>query len=176
MDLHIALKEQFHAGLAMLRQCIELCPEDLWTVGAHPRQYWRVVFHAAFFTQLGIGKDVQAFRKWPGCREDSHRLWDDPAYLEPYELPEGFPLYSGEQMLDYVAFIDQLVDSTIDSLDLESNETGFPWYDNMSKLSNVLMTLRHLQGHVGQCSELLMARGIDIDWIAKAASLNDSSY
>jgi hypothetical protein len=29
------------------------------------------------------------------------------------------------------------------------------------------MNLRHLQGHVGQLSELLMAKGIDTDWICK---------
>lgn len=38
----------------------------------------------------------------------------------------------------------------------------------MSKLSHELMNLRHTQGHVGQLSELLMARGIDTDWISKS--------
>ena len=31
-------------------------------------------------------------------------------------------------------------------------------------LARHLMTLRHLQGHVGQLSELWLARGIDVDW------------
>jgi hypothetical protein len=38
----------------------------------------------------------------------------------------------------------------------------------MGKLSHQILNLRHLQGHVGQLSELLMARGIDIDWVSKA--------
>ncbi len=38
----------------------------------------------------------------------------------------------------------------------------------MSKLSHQLMNLRHRQGHIGQLSELLMARGIDTDWVAKS--------
>ncbi len=32
------------------------------------------------------------------------------------------------------------------------------------------MSLRHIQGHVGQLSELLMAHGIDTDWVSKADS------
>jgi hypothetical protein len=38
----------------------------------------------------------------------------------------------------------------------------------MSKLSHELMNLRHTQGHVGQLSELLMARGIDTGWVARS--------
>ena len=61
-----------------------------------------------------------------------------------------------------------MVDPTVDQLNLDSDETGFSWYKNMSKLSHQLMSLRHLQGHVGQLSELLMARGIDTDWVARS--------
>jgi len=39
----------------------------------------------------------------------------------------------------------------------------------MSKLSHQIMNLRHIQGHVGQLSELLMAKGIDTDWTAKSS-------
>jgi hypothetical protein len=46
----------------------------------------------------------------------------------------------------------------------------------MSKLSHELMNLRHIQGHVGQLSELLMVAGIDTRWIARAAHLQDKSY
>ena len=60
-----------------------------------------------------------------------------------------------------------MIDPTVDQLDLASDETGFSWYKNMSKLSHQLMNLRHMQGHVGQLSELLMARGIDTDWVAQ---------
>ena len=42
----------------------------------------------------------------------------------------------------------------------------------MSKLSHELMNLRHTQGHVGQLSELLMARGIDTDWTSKATAMD----
>ena len=153
----------------MLAACVEKCPEDLWLVGKHPRAFWRIVFHNVFFTHLYLGQNEAAFQPWPGRKEDIHHgLWEDPAYMEPYELPEDVASYSKDEMRDYIRFVDTLIDPTLDQLDLDSDETGFSWYPNMSKLSHELMNLRHLQGHVGQLSELLMASDTDIDWVGKS--------
>ena len=168
MDIRSALKEQYHAALVMLAQCIEVCPDDLWTSGKHPRSFWRIAFHAAFYAHLYLMQNEAAFQPWPGRREGiHHNLWEAPADMEPYELPEGVDSYTQTEMLEYVKFIDGLVDPTIDSLDLDTDDSGFPWYKKISKLSHELMSVRHIQGHVGQLSELLMMRDIDIDWVGK---------
>jgi hypothetical protein len=172
MDIRQALKEQYHAGLAMLTECVEKCPDEnennLWLAGQHPRTFWRISFHAAFYTHLYLGQNEAAFAPWPGRKEAIHHgLWEQPAEVEPYELPENAMVYSKAEMLAYIAFIGGLVDTTVDNLDLDSEETGFSWYKNMTKLSHQLLNLRHLQGHVGQLSELLMAREIDINWVSK---------
>lgn len=165
MELRQALKEQYHAGLAMLAECVEKCPEGMWIEGEHPRTFWRIAFHAAFYTHLYMGQNEEAFQPWPGRREGiDHGLWEDPAH------PEGAEIYRRNEILDYIRFVDGLVDPTVDQLNLDADETGFSWYDvvpGMSKLSHELMNLRHTQGHVGQLSELLMAKGIDADWISK---------
>jgi hypothetical protein len=172
MKLRQALKEQYHAALAMLAECVEKCPEEMWLEGKHPRTFFRIAFHAAFGTHVGMGQNEAAFQPWPRRRAGIHPgLWEDPANVEPYELPEGAESYGRNEMLDYIRFVDELVDATVDQLDLDSDETGFPWYPNMSKLSHELMNLRHTQAHVGQLSELLMARGIDTDWVAKSGGL-----
>ncbi len=172
MEIRDALKEQHHAGLAMLADCVEKCPESTWTEGKHPRTFWRIAFHAAFFTHLYMGQNEEAFQPWPGRKEGIHqRLWSNPEEVEPFELPEGAEIYLRNEILDYVRFIDGIVDSTVDQLDLDSDETGFSWYKNMSKLSHQLLNLRHLQGHVGQLSELLMALEIDTNWISKSGGL-----
>ncbi len=167
MDIRGALKEQYHAGLAMLAECVEKCPEDMWTAGTHPRPFWRIAFHAAFFTQLYLGQDESVFEPWPGCHGIDPTLFTDPANLEPYELPEEARACTKREISDYIGFVDFRVDALVDSLDLDRNDAGIPWYEGISKLSHVLMNLRHIQGHVGQLSELLMARGIDTDWIAR---------
>jgi hypothetical protein len=175
MELREALKEQYHAGLAMLAECVGKCPEERWLAGEHPRTFWRIAFHAAFYTHLYLGQDEAAFQPWPGRREGIHpRLWDEPAEVEPYELPEGAEVYRKDEILAYLRFVDRLVNPTVDRLDLDSEETGFSWYRKMSKLSHQLMNLRHLQGHVGQLSELLMAQGIDTDWIPTASVMRDA--
>lgn len=153
MELRQALKEQYHAGLAMLAECVEKCPEDVWLEGEQPRTFGSIAFHAAYFTHLYLGQNEAACQPWPGQR------------------PEGDEGYGRNEILDYIRFIDVLIDPTVDQLDLDSDETGFSWYPNMSKLSHQLMNLRHTQGHVGQLSELLMAKGIDTDWIARSGGL-----
>jgi hypothetical protein len=172
MELRPALKEQYHAGLAMLAECVEKCSEDLWLEGEPPRTFWRIAFHAAFFTHLYLGQDEAAFQPWPGRREGiHHRLWHGPGDGEPVGLLERAEIYSRNEILDYIRFVDELVDPIVDQLNLASDETGFSWYPNMSKLSHQLMNLRHTQGHVGQLSELLMARGFDTGWVARSGGL-----
>lgn len=174
MQLKEALKEQYHAGLAMLAECVEKCPDELWLTGEHPRTFFRIAFHAAFFTQLYLGQDEAAFQPWPGRREGLHPgLWEDPAYMEPYELPEEAETYSRAELLDYLRYVDALVDPLVDGLDLDTGYSGFRWYPSIGKLSHELMNLRHLQGHVGQLSELLMARGIDTDWVSRGSGQED---
>ncbi len=174
MELRQALKEQCHAGLGMLAECVEKCPEDLWLAGEPPRAFWRIVWHAAYFTQSYVAPNEAAFNgsvaDWPlavrtvlGVSETQQA-----SAIEPYELQEGVTPLTRQEMQDYIAYVRGLIDATVESLDLDSQETGFSWYPNMSKLSHELMNLRHLQGHVGQLSELLMARGIDVAWIAKS--------
>ena len=168
MDIQTALKEQYHAALAMLADCVEQCPDEIWTSGTHPRTVWRIALHAAFFTQLYLGQDLDAFQPWTASPEEYRVLWTQEQDVEPYELPETIEPLSREDMRAYIAFVDSLIDDTINHLDLEAAETGIPWYKGMSKLSHEIMNLRHTQGHVGQLSELLMAHGIDTRWVAKA--------
>lgn len=169
MNVRQALTEQYHAGLAMLAECVEKCPEETWLAGAYPRTFWRIAFHAAFFTHLYLGQNEEAFQLWPGRREGIHtRLWHRPSEMEPYELPEEAEIYRKREILDYIRFVDALVAPTVAQLDLDAEETGFSWYKNMSKLSHQFLNLRHLQGHVGQLSERLMAQGIETEWIARS--------
>lgn len=182
MDLRGSLKGQYHAGLAMLAQCVELCPDDLWAAPNEPntppeepwggeRSFWRIAFHDAYFTHLYLGQNEAAFLPPPvGSavrRPDFKGMWEEPWDLEPFELPHGSKPSTQSEILEYIAYVDGLIDSTVDGLDLDTAESGFHWYKNITKLSHQLMNLRHLQGHVGQLSELLMKHGIDTDWQAR---------
>ncbi|MGC4043295.1 MAG: hypothetical protein QM758_05790 [Armatimonas sp.] len=176
MNLRLALIEQYRAGLGMLAQCVEICPDDLWTAGTPPREFWRIVWHTAYFTQNYLVQTEDEFNRsagdWPEAVRSAlgvnttQRAMD----VEPYERPAGITPLTRQELGEYIEGISRSVDSTVEGLDLDREDTGFSWYPNMTKLSHELMNLRHIQGHVGQLSELLMARGIDIDWISNLAS------
>ncbi len=183
MDVRHALKEQYLGGLKMLAQCVERCPQDLWidpnwpiVPGEHReglRAFWRIAFHDIYFTHLYLGQGIDAFQppsaeSGVGSRSDFDAMWRAPWDLEPYDLPQGTEPCRQSEMLEYIAYVHGLIDATVDDLDLDTEESGFPWYKRISKLSHQMMNLRHLQGHVGQLSELLMKRGIDIDWTARS--------
>ncbi len=174
MGLQQALKEHYHAGLTMLAECVEKCPEDMWLAGEHPRPFWRIVWHAAYFTHNYAVQNEETFNgsvaEWPWAVREALGVSDTQRAIdvEPYELPEGVAPLTQREVGDYIVYVCGLINATVNSLDLDSPETGFSWYPNMTKLSHELMNLRHTQGHIGQLSELLMTRGIDIDWIAKS--------
>lgn len=152
----------------MLADCVGKCPEDQWTSGTYPRYFWRIAFHAAFFTHLYLGQNYEAFQPWPGRQEWIYDdMWSNPAYVEPYELPDSAEVFSQQDMLSYIAYVDGLVGPIVDALDLDVDESGFSWYENFSKLSHQLMNIAHINSHVGQLSELLMAKDIEIEWIPK---------
>lgn len=165
MDLEKALTGQFRAGLAMLRECVQLCPDDLWaaTVDKPPRTFWRIAYHAALYTHFYLGQNEGVFAPWDKHVRHAPMTFAD----EGQELPPADTLYTQD---DVVAYIDGLSDrmaDTIAALDLGSPESGFPWYPDFPKLDHVLLTLRHLGVHVGQLQELLFARGIEPDWVSR---------
>ena len=161
----------------MLAECVEKCPEDLWPEGEHPRTFWRIAWHTAYYTHNYVVQDEEAFNgsvtAWPLGVKDALGVGatQKAIDIEPYELPEGVTPLTRREVRDYIAYVCGLIDATVDGLDMERPETGFSWYPDMTKLSHVLMNLRHLQGHVGQLSEILMAQGIDTAWLAKSDGL-----
>jgi hypothetical protein len=159
MEAASALKSQYRAGLAMLRQAVERFPSEAWLGGEHPRNPWRIAYHAVFYTHLYLQPSSDDFQPWAGHRDTIAELW---------RMPPMVTAYSQAQVIEYIDLVAGKIDALIDRLDLESSATGFSWYPEMTKLEHQMMNLRHLQGHVGQLSEILMAQGIEIDWKGKA--------
>lgn len=161
MDIRDALKGQYHAAYRMLRNCVEVCPDDVWLSGKCPREFWKIAYHAAFYGHLYLGQSEAAFQRWSKHRDGADELYEEDA--KPVEA------YSRDEMMEYIDYIRTLIDPTIDSLDLDTSDSGFHWYKNIAKLEHEILSIRHVQGHVGQLSELLMARGIDSSWISRRA-------
>jgi hypothetical protein len=158
MDIRAVLKRQHYASLAMLRQAVEICPEDLWLSGEHPRNYWRIAYHAAGYAHLYLYDDLASWKPWEKARNEC-------TYLEG-EV-EVMPPYTKAEMLDFIDLIVSEVDARIDAIDIEAPNCGFKWYPTVTRLELFILSLRHLHGHIGQLSELLIAQGLDVDWIGQ---------
>jgi hypothetical protein len=182
MDFKPAFIGQFKAALAMLRSCVTQCPAELW-VDPCPeidegdrviyRPFWRIAFHAVYFAHLYLGQNDSAFVPPPNTlevrkRADFAGLWGPGWELEPFELPKAALPVSQADLIGYIDWLSTHVEPTVEGLDMSHPSSGFPWYPNHNKLEHELLNLRHLQGHVGQLEELLMARGLDPQWISRA--------
>ncbi len=164
MELKKALTGQFRAGLAMLRECVALCPEELWAtiVDKPPRTFWRIAYHASFYTHFYLSQSHTMFKAWDKHIDHAVMTFVD----EDQELPPEGTFYSKGDLLEFIDFLSEKMGNIIESLDLESAESGFPWYEDFPKLDHVLLTLRHLGVHVGQLQELLFAHSIEPDWVS----------
>ncbi len=159
MDLIRALSGQYRGNLAMLRQCITDVDERTWLGGTHPRTFWRICYHALYYTHLYLMPTEHDFVRWEKHR-DCTDLWDE----EGTNPPEVEP-YTQSEMLEYLDCLDSKIVEFVSALDLTSTESGFSWYPKLEKLDHQILNVRHLGIHLGQLSELAMQGGVDeIQW------------
>lgn len=70
-ELPGVLKSQYHTSLAMLREAIEQCPDDLWLDMRPKNAFWQVAYHSLFFAHLYVGQDEAAFTPWAEHQRDN---------------------------------------------------------------------------------------------------------
>ncbi|HEX7005220.1 MAG TPA: DinB family protein [Trueperaceae bacterium] len=161
-----ALKRQYHAGLAMLRETIENCPEAEWTSRQHTNAYWQIAYHVLYFTHLYLQIEEAAFVPWSAHQSD---VQHEDGIAGPADPQSDLPLlprpYTRQEALEYLQLCDSLVDDAVDTMDLNSPDSGFSWYP-ISKLEHQLVNLRHLQHHTAQLADRLRAStGAGTRWV-----------
>jgi hypothetical protein len=150
--LRDVLKSQYHASLAMLRDVIEACPDDVWQSDAHRNRYWQIVYHVLFFTHLYLMPNEAAFVPWSGHRGERGDGTDGTDSDSP-DPPIPTP-YTKAETLAYWTVCDDMVDGAIDALDLDSPNSGFDWYP-IPKLEHQIVNIRHIQHHTAQLADRL---------------------
>lgn len=164
--IRTALKVQYHAALAMLRQAVELCPDELWTSSAQINAPWQMAYHTLFFTHLYLQPTDDDFRPWLGHQAG---VQNPDGIGGPDDPSSGLPLlpdpYSREQVLAYWAFVDEMVDGAVDAMDVLSPESGFSRYP-IPKLEHQIANIRHAQhGAAHLAARLRAALDLGIDWV-----------
>lgn len=161
MTFRDAIKNQTHAALHMLAECIEGCPPDLWLSGPHPRHYWKIAYHVTAFAHCFLHPSLDAWERWEHHRREAGWTYSD----DGEEIPVIDP-YTPEQVMEYLRLIQSQVDEKIDALDLDEDYCGIPWYPELSRAELLILNVRHISEHVGQLHELRIAAGLDVDWRA----------
>lgn len=170
--LRHALKSQYHASLATLRQAIDKCPDDLWVSDDYLNPFWRIAYHSLYFLHLYIQPHVSDFCPWEHHQEGAQDMDDYPsppeieALFTPHDRPKYVDkVYTKAEVLEYADFCEQMIDDAVDALDLLSPESGFVWY-KISKIEFQFVTIRHLQHHAAQLGERLRTSSdIELTWV-----------
>ena len=173
--LRSAIKAQYHAALAMLRQAIERCPDDLWVSAAYPNRSWRMAYHTIYYTHLYLNPTLENFRPWEHHQtriqhmDGIHGDSDLEEFLElPHRPPQSGKPYSKAEVLAYWRQCDAMVDRMVDALDLLGAGSGFPWA-KVPKAQHQMMNIRHIQHHAAQLADRLRSiTNIGIDWVRSA--------
>ena len=165
-NVKATLTSQYRAGLAMLRDAIERCPDAEWSGTAHTNQFWQIAYHAAFFTHFYCAVDEATFVPWEQHHAKNQNPDGIPGPPDPASsLPLIPPMYTREQLLHYCTFIDAGIPGWLAAIDIASTNSGFPWY-KISKLEHQLVNLRHLQHHTAQLADRLRSvADIGVKWV-----------
>ena len=133
---------QFEAALAMLKQCVERCPPDLWESQVAALTVRQIAYHTLFFVDFYLTPQEDAFEL-----RELHRVGGDE------REPVNSPGLTQEQTLAYVAVCLEKLRLIIAG---ETEETlrgpsGFSWC-KFPRAEMHLYSLRHVQHHTGQLS------------------------
>ena len=166
------LKSQYHASLAMLRDTIERCPDALWTSGDYLNPFWRIAYHALYYTHFYLQPNADSFRPWEHHQtgiqfmDDQERPPDRAGIGElPHRPPRTGKPYIKEEVLAYWNICHSAIDRAVDALDISNPDCGFFWY-KVSKIEHQVISLRHLQHHMAQLGDRIRAAtNTGIGWV-----------
>jgi hypothetical protein len=153
---------QYRASLAMLRNAIETCPEDLWLATNYLNRFWHIAYHAVFLTHLYVQSSQADFQPWTKHQPDSQHLGPRPSTpTEERVLPAS---YSKEDVLEYLQLCNAEVDAKVPQFGLWA-DSGFHWLP-FNRFEVHLYNIRHLQHHTGQLADRLRTvADIGVPWI-----------
>lgn len=165
MTYQKVFRSQYQAALEMLKQTVSQCPELIWDSPDDKTKFWRIAYHALFFTHLYLQETEHDFTAWSGHRDEYEFL--GPIPWENNRLPKTGDPFTREEILAYLAVCGQQIDEKTQQFDPEAG-SGFSWLP-MSKLELHIYNIRHLQQHTAELMERLGTRTeIRLNWVVKS--------
>jgi hypothetical protein len=164
MDLRAEISSQYLATLAMMKQVIEKCPDDLWQSADATNHFWHIAYHPLFYTHLYAQPKEATFTPWEKHRPNLNSF--GPPHWAPDEAWERGEPYSRAEVLDYLTICQKEVIQQTSQLNPEA-PSGFDWIP-LNKLELQFYNIRHLQLHIGELCERLWAEAqIEVRWVGQ---------
>jgi len=156
MNIKQVIQSQYLAALAMLKQVIERCPQNVWDNPQDTFKFWSKAYHTVFFVHLYLQDAEKDFVEW-----------------EKHHDPDGDVPFSKDEVLEYLAFAEKQVMERVPVTDLEA-ESGFHWYP-VDKLELQFINIRHVQQHTGELYECLGIREKmeDLRWVGYSKTIKE---
>lgn len=153
-EIRRALRSQYGAAFAMVREAIEQCPTDAWDAAHDANRTWQIAYHALFYAYLYLQPSLAAFQPSPHHRAGYEDMSMTPA-----------PACTPEELLAFLATCQACADTTLATLD-PAAPSGFHWLP-MNKLELQIYNIRHIQTHAGELAERLSQRaGGAVSWVS----------
>ena len=150
-----AISSQYFAGLEKMTRLVMACPEELWLSNTNPNPIWRLCYHTLFFFRMYLNQNLEEHIPWIHHIEDANNM-GIVLDSEPY---------SKDQMLEFITHCKNLIAPSLNKMDINADDSGFPWYD-VNKAEHTIINLRHLQHHVGQIQDRMRnTHDIRVPWI-----------
>lgn len=137
------LRRLFDPTVEMLKNLIEVCPDDFWMDTKH--NYWKQIFHATTSMKFWFRQKKDEAFEIPDFDKDVKEDLD--LECSDYPTKEEMTKYLEDILIMAQHFFDELTDDRL----LEPCVL----YEEITKADVILMQIRHVQHHVGYCNSLL---------------------
>ena len=156
MNTKQVIQSQYLAALAMLKQAIEKCPQNVWYDQNQKFKVWSKAYHTVFFVHFYLQDAEKDFIPW-----------------EKHHDPDGDIPFTQDEVLEYLTFARKQVIERVPVTDLDA-ESGFHWYP-VNKLELQFINIRHIQQHTGELYECLGIRENieDLRWVGYNKTYSD---
>jgi hypothetical protein len=152
-----ALLGQFEAALAMLRRCVQACPEDQWDLPIAKYPFWVVAYHTLYCTD---GYLIASERDWK-----PHPVFH-PGGMADIDAEYPTKRFTQAELLAYIDFCRQRAHEVLAAETDESlaGASGFARL-KFSRAELHLYNIRHIQHHTGQLGAFLGRLKIASPWV-----------
>jgi hypothetical protein len=159
------LASQLLAGLYMLKDCIDRCPEKEWNERHNDYPFSQVVFHTLFDCDYSLCDNREEFKSQI-FHKNNREIFADYEELEDRIRNH---LYNQEFIQQYYK---HCVKKVINAINIKSNDDllipNNDVYKNMTQLERYVNAIRHIQHHTAQLGlRLQFVTDKEMDWISR---------